>query len=61
MICYSKNSAWWKSFTRFLAYVFPVYAIIQMFEEQIMNNTDIFRITVNTKVTKSNHIEELFL
>lgn len=32
-----------------------------MFEEQIMNNTDIFRITVNTKVTKSNHIEELFL
>ena len=32
-----------------------------MFEEQIMNNTNIFRIVVNTKVTKSNLIEELFL
>lgn len=32
-----------------------------MFEVQIMNNTDIFRIIINTKVTKSNHIEELFL
>jgi len=32
-----------------------------MSEEQIMDNTDIFRIIVNTKVTKSNYIEELFL
>jgi hypothetical protein len=58
MSCYSKNFVWKKRCSRFLVYVFSVRAKTQMFGEQIMYNKGVFSITVNTKVTENNYVEE---